>query len=551
MSFAQGDSTQPLGLVASNVFVVGESLYGNALTVQQLSTGNVLSVSNANGTTGLFVNQSSNVGVGTAIPGYSLHVVGDVNFTGILRQSGSPYVGSQWTTGTTNVYYFSNVGIGTSAVSANLTVTGNVYASNAIQTGNIVAAGFTSNSTNTVFNFDTVAIPFLGATTLNVASTTNVYSLTSQTTINYSEDLFKRGPYLMPTTANAAAITGWISATCNAASQTASFWSATSVPVYSNAAPGPKGTGDYVGGLLLSDGRVMFSPQAASNIGMYNTASGTFSAVVPSGTTLTVTYGGAVLAPTGNVIMIPNGATAVGLFNPMNGAFSTFGSATGFYGGVLAPTSATGAMRVIMAPLGAATVGIVDPIALTYATGVAATGYTGAVLLPSGSIVLVPHTAANISVYNPVTNTITATLAHGQGTTAFIGGVLLPTGNVLLVPASSVNIVVYNPATNTITTVAHGQTVSAAFTGGVLLPTGNVIMTASRSSFHGLFNPYAGTFSTFGPAQTANGKFAGAVLVPDGRVVCVPYIGSANVGVISTMTPAPVEFCISPYFNKY
>lgn len=179
MSFAQGDSTQPLGLVASNVFVTGKSLYGNALTVQQLTTGNILSVSNANGTTGLFVNQSSNVGVGTTNPGYSPHVVGDVNFTGILRQSGTPYAGSQWTTGTTNVYYFSNVGIGTSAVSANLTVTGNVYASNAIQTANIVAAGFTSNSTNTVFNFDTVAIPFLGATTLNVASTTNVYSLTA------------------------------------------------------------------------------------------------------------------------------------------------------------------------------------------------------------------------------------------------------------------------------------------------------------------------------------------------------------------------------------
>ena len=551
MSFAQGDSTQPLGLVASNVFVTGKSLYGNTLTVQQLSTGNVLSVSNANGTTGLFVNQSSNVGVGTAIPGYSLHVVGDVNFTGILRQGGTPYVGSQWTTGTTNVYYFSNVGIGTSAVSANLTVTGNVYASNAIQTANIVAAGFTSNSTNTVFNFDTVAIPFVTSTTLNVASTTNVYSLTSQTTISYSEDLFKRGPYLMPTTANAAAITGWISATCNASSQTASFWSTTSVPVYSNAAPGPKGTGDYAGCCLLPDGRVVFAPYAASNVGIYNTSTGLFSAVVPSGTSLTTTYAGCVLAPTGNVVMIPSGATAVGLFNPMNSAFSTFGSANGFYGGVLAPTSATGAMRVIMAPLAATTVGIVDPIALTYTAGVAATGYTGAVLLPSGLVVLVPYSAANISVYNPVTNTITSTLAHGQGGTAFIGGVLLPNGNVLFIPYTSANIVVYNPSTNLIvSTVAHGQT-TGSFNGGNLLPTGNVILTAYSSSYHGMFNPYSGTFSTFGPAQTAANKFTGSVLVPDGRVVCVPYIGSANVGIINTLTPAPVEFCLSPYINNY
>ena len=549
MSFAQGDSTQPLGLVASNVFVTGKSLYGNTLTVQQLSTGNVLSVSNANGTTGLFVNQSSNVGVGTAIPGYSLHVVGDVNFTGILRQGGTPYVGSQWTTGTTNVYYFSNVGIGTSAVSANLTVTGNVYASNAIQTANIVAAGFTSNSTNTVFNFDTVSIPFVTSTTLNVASTTNVYSLTSQTTISYSEDLFKRGPYLMPTTANAAAITGWISATCNSASQTASFWSGTSVPVYSNAAVGPKGTNDYAGACLIPGGRVVFAPYTSSNVGIYNTNTGTFSAVVPSGTA-PASYAGCVLAPTGNVVMIPSGATAVGLFNPVNGAFSTFGSATGFYGGVLAPTSATGAMKVIMAPLGAATIGIADPFALTYATGASATGYSGAILLPSGSIVLVPYSAANIAVYNPVTNSITSTLAHGQGGTAFIGGVLLPNGNVLLVPYTSANILVYNPTTNLIvSTVAHGQTTSS-FNGGNLLPTGNVVLTAFSSSYHGMFNPYAGTFSTFGPAQTQAGKFTGSILAPDGRVVCVPY-GAANVGIINTMTPAPPEFCLSPYINNY
>ena len=551
MSFAQGDSTQPLGLVASNVFVTGKSLYGNTLTVQQLSTGNVLSVSNANGTTGLFVNQSSNVGVGTTIPGYSLHVVGDVNFTGILRQSGSPYVGSQWTTGTTNVYYFSNVGIGTSAVSANLTVTGNVYASNAIHTANIVAAGFTSNSTNTVFNFDTIDIPFLGATTLNVASTTNVYSLTSQTTINYSEDLFKRGPYLMPTTANAAAITGWISATCNAASQTASFWSATSAPVYSNAAPGAKGSGDYVGGVLIPDGRVVMVPYTSSNVGIFNAATGTFSAVVPSGAAITGSgqYAGGVLAPTGNVFMIPSNATGVGVFNPMTSAFSTFGSATGFFGGVLAPTSATGAVRVIMAPLAATTVGIVDPVALTYTAGVAATGYVGTVLLPSGLVVLVPYSAANISVYNPVTNTITSTLAHGQGAGAFAGGALLPNGNVLFFPSGSANIIVYNPSTNTIAaTVAHGQG-SGAYQGGVLTPSGNVVMVSFSAPYHGLFNPLTSTFSTFGISQTGS-KFASAILVPDGRVVCPPFT-YANVGVISTVTPAPVEFCRSPYFNKY
>ena len=61
----------------------------------------------------------------------------------------------------------------------------NLYAANALSTTNIIAAGFTSNSTNTVFNFDTLTIPFVNSTTLNVAgnifasnalSTTNVFA---------------------------------------------------------------------------------------------------------------------------------------------------------------------------------------------------------------------------------------------------------------------------------------------------------------------------------------------------------------------------------------
>ena len=46
--------------------------------------------------------------------------------------------------------------------------------SNAVTTTNIVTAGFTSNATNTVFNFDTLTIPFINSTTLNVASTSNL-----------------------------------------------------------------------------------------------------------------------------------------------------------------------------------------------------------------------------------------------------------------------------------------------------------------------------------------------------------------------------------------
>jgi hypothetical protein len=88
-------------------------------------------------------------------------------------------IGSQWTTGTGNIYYISNVGIGTSAVSANLSVAGNIYASNAIQTTNIISSGFTSNATNVNFNFDTISIPYL-----NVTSSSTISSLILQTVLS-------------------------------------------------------------------------------------------------------------------------------------------------------------------------------------------------------------------------------------------------------------------------------------------------------------------------------------------------------------------------------
>jgi hypothetical protein len=70
------------------------------------------------------------------------------------------------------------LGIGTLTPTANLHVTGNIYASNAITTTNIFAAGFTSNVSNTNFFYSTLTIPFINSTTLNVASTSNLDTVT-------------------------------------------------------------------------------------------------------------------------------------------------------------------------------------------------------------------------------------------------------------------------------------------------------------------------------------------------------------------------------------
>ena len=50
----------------------------------------------------------------------------------------------------------------------------NVYSANALTTTNIFAAGFTSNVSNTIFNYSTLTVPFVTATTLNVSSTSNL-----------------------------------------------------------------------------------------------------------------------------------------------------------------------------------------------------------------------------------------------------------------------------------------------------------------------------------------------------------------------------------------
>ena len=82
------------------------------------------------GTANLFVDTvSSNVGMGTTTPAYTLDVNGDINFTGTFYQGGSQFVGSLWTSNVDTIYYStSNVGIGNSYAGYELHVEGNVYA---------------------------------------------------------------------------------------------------------------------------------------------------------------------------------------------------------------------------------------------------------------------------------------------------------------------------------------------------------------------------------------------------------------------------------------
>jgi hypothetical protein len=164
---------------------------------------------------------------------------------------------------------------------------------------------------------------------------------------------------------------------------------------------------------------------------------------------------------------------------------------------------------------------------------------SGSVLLPSGNILFNGQTGtSNMILFDPVSLSQSNIVV---GTSAYSGLVLAPNGNVVAVPSDS-NACVINPSTATSTNVVTG----GGFSGGVLLASGNVIFVPLTSSNVGMLDPVALRYSN----SSQSTGFSGGTLLPSGQVVFTPST-STNVGVLDTFTPAPQEFCLSPYFNKY
>jgi len=103
----------------------GVSVY-DTLQTKQL---NVSGVSTFGGPIAGFVTFTNNVSVAG-----SLDVNGNINFNGDLFQDNQPFIASRWTATTTggDIYRLSNVGIGTSTLTATLTVSGNANISGVI-----------------------------------------------------------------------------------------------------------------------------------------------------------------------------------------------------------------------------------------------------------------------------------------------------------------------------------------------------------------------------------------------------------------------------------
>jgi hypothetical protein len=165
------------------------------------------------GTANLFVDTTtSRVGINTITPGYDLDVDGDINFTGNFYQGGSPFVSSEWTTGSESLYYRSNVEVGT----ANLFVdtTTSRVGINTITPGYDLDVHGTSNVG--ALTATSISGPLSGnastATALQTARTINGVSFdgTGNITITANTpNTLSRGSYLTGSNFNGSAATTW------------------------------------------------------------------------------------------------------------------------------------------------------------------------------------------------------------------------------------------------------------------------------------------------------------------------------------------------------
>ena len=164
-------------------------------------------------TSNLFWNSTNNsLGINTSNPQYNLHVVGDINVTGVIRQNGNIYNASstsQWSSTSTSITYTAgNVGIGTNSLRSayKLEVNGNIY-STQIDTSTYTTLSertLTLNNTNNtnpskiIFNYEDTSSTVEGATIIysNGIMTFRVKNDTTVGTVTNNGFYFSGAPYI-------------------------------------------------------------------------------------------------------------------------------------------------------------------------------------------------------------------------------------------------------------------------------------------------------------------------------------------------------------------
>jgi alpha-tubulin suppressor-like RCC1 family protein len=207
---------------------------------------------------------------------------------------------------------------------------------------------------------------------------------------------------------NLTKFTNWLNSITIEANR--NWWANTSSPLFSKITTTLSGSTNYYSdSILLPDGRVVFVPYNAPNVGIFNSRTNIFSlgpVILPAGINK---YVGGVLLPDGRVIFIPYNAENIGIYNPVSNTFSVLaGNLTGnakYYGGVLLPNG-----YVLFVPNNSTSIGIYNPFQNIYSTAqsgllIGNNKFRGGVLCPDGKVVFIPKTSSHIGIYDYFTNT--------------------------------------------------------------------------------------------------------------------------------------------------
>ena len=197
-TYLYGDGSNINNITSSQWVTTGNDIYYNTGGVQVGSTLDVTGTSAFSddltvGTSKLVVDVSeSRVGVNKAVPGYTLDVVGDINFTGDIRKGGVVQTfgggagagGGVWTeiSGTTQIHYSAgNVGISNNNPQHTLSVGDNLYVEDAGSNVLVIDGNVACNQV-TLGQFEIVPSYGLNDVTAESNVTTDTVELNNVTT---------------------------------------------------------------------------------------------------------------------------------------------------------------------------------------------------------------------------------------------------------------------------------------------------------------------------------------------------------------------------------
>ena len=312
---------------------------------------------------------------------------------------------------------------------------------------------------------------------------------------------------------------------------------------------------------------VVFVPEDADGVGIYDTTTSTFELLDISATLgACCKFFAAATAGNGQVVMAPMGADGVGVYDPASSEFryldisAALGSAAGSSHKFFAAATA-GNGQVVFSGDRLEGVGIYDAASSTFSyvdisatisidesdgstdgrgDGVFGGSYAGVATASNGQVVLAPHDANGVGVYDAALSTfsyfdIAATVS---GEDKFSSAVAAPLNRVVFAPNAAGGVGVFDAGTSTFTYVDISATVDAAmqykFGVAALDADGLVVMAPFAADGVGLYDPSSGAFSYY-DVSGANGSYLGASTAGDGRVVMAPAAAD-GVGVFEAQT---------------